>query len=67
MKLSDLQDQQRMMSQEAVELCEQCNNYVNEIECLNGASELAIYRAVENERNKMGGARGSVAKRVAPP
>ena len=51
-KLSDLQDQQRMMSQEAVELREQCNNYVNEIERLNGASELAIYRAVEKERNK---------------
>jgi len=49
-KLSDLQDQQRMMSQEAVELREQCNNYVNEIERLNGTSELAIYRAVEKEK-----------------
>ena len=51
-KLSDLQEQQKMISQEAVELCEQCNNYINEIERLNGASELAIYHAVENERSK---------------
>ena len=52
MKLSDLQEQQKMISQEAMELYEQCNNYLNEIECLNGTSELAIYRAVEKEINK---------------
>ena len=48
MKLSDLQ----IISQKALELCEQCKNYVNEIEHLNGVSELAIYHAVErNERS----------------
>ena len=41
-----------MITQEAVELCEQSNNYINEIECLNGTSELAIYRAVKKERSK---------------
>ena len=51
-KLSDLQQQQKMITQEAVELREQSNNYINEIERLNGASELAIYRAVEKERSK---------------
>ena len=51
-KFSDLQEQQTMISQEALELREQCNNYIKEIEHLNGASELAVYRAVERERNK---------------
>ena len=41
-----------MISQEALELSEQFNNYVNEIEHLNGASELVIYSVVERERNK---------------
>ena len=41
-----------MISQEALELHEQHNNYVNEIDHLNGSSELAVYRVVERERNK---------------
>ena len=52
MKVSDLQEQQTMISQEALKLREQCNNYIKEIEHLNGASELAVYHVVERERNK---------------
>ena len=51
-KLSDFQEQQKMIILEAVELREQCNNYISKIECLNGVSELAIYGAVEKERSK---------------
>ena len=50
--LADLQEQQKMISQEALHLREQCNNYVREIERLNGTCELAVYRALEKERNK---------------
>ena len=50
--LADVQELQKMISLEALQLCEQCNNYVKEIERLNGACELAVYRALEKERNK---------------
>ena len=51
-KLSDLQEEREMISQEASQLCEQCSNYVNEIKQINGATELAVYRAIEREREK---------------
>ena len=50
--LADLQEKQKMISQETLQLREQCSNYVKEIERLNGACELAVYRALEKERNK---------------
>ena len=52
MKLSDLQEQKTMISREASELREQCNNYIKEIERLSGACELDVYHAVERERKK---------------
>ena len=51
-KFSDLQEQKAMISREASELREQCNDYIKEIERLNGACELNVYRAVERERKK---------------
>ena len=50
-KFSDLQEQKAMISREALKLCEQCNDYIKEIECLNGACKLNVYDAVERERN----------------
>ena len=51
-KFSDLQEQKAMILREALQLCEQCNDYIKEIECLNGACELNVYCAVERERKK---------------
>jgi len=51
-KLSDLQEEREMISWEASQLCEQWNNYVNEIKRLNDASELAVYCAIEREKEK---------------
>ena len=51
-KFSDLQEQKTMISREASELHEQCNNYIKEIEYLNGVCELNVYRAVDRERKK---------------
>ena len=51
-KFSDLQEQKVMISREASELREQCNDYIKEIEHLNGACELNVYRLVERERKK---------------
>ena len=48
MTLADLQEQQKM-SREALQLREQCNNYVKEIERLNGTCESAVYRVLEKE------------------
>ena len=45
--LADLQEKQKMISQETLQLREQCSNYVKEIERLNGSCELAVYRALE--------------------
>ena len=41
-----------MISREAAELREQCNNYIKEIEHLNGTCDLNVYRAVDRERKK---------------
>ena len=54
-KFSDLQEQKVMISREASELREQCNNYIKEIESLNGACELNVYHVVERERNGRSG------------
>ena len=49
----------QIISHKTLELCEQCKNYVKEIEHLNGVSEFAIYHAVERN-GRSGGLDGWV-------
>ena len=51
-KLSDLQAKHDMISLEAIDLRKQYDNYISEIECLNGEYELTVYRTVQKGRNK---------------